>query len=214
MEYDQRIANEHKWSQRAATYDQKRFDYFRMMQRELITASKIPSPPTFLDLGCGTGWAVCYVAKQFEGNGRFVGVDLANGMIERAKSNAEGIANTEFYQARADDLPFEEGSFETVICSNSFHHYPDPVKALQEVRRVLRQNGRIHILDVTADDLFIRWIDSSVRTREKEHVRFYSTQEYIDLFAQSGLLHIRSSQVKIWYPLKIHIAEKENAHES
>lgn len=36
MEYDQRVANEHKWSQRAATYNQKRFDYFRMMQRELI----------------------------------------------------------------------------------------------------------------------------------------------------------------------------------
>jgi ubiquinone/menaquinone biosynthesis C-methylase UbiE len=75
--YDHKAANEQKWSQRAATYDDKRFDYFRFMQRELIASAKITSPSNFLDLGCGTGWAVYYVAKLLDGKGKFIGVDIS-----------------------------------------------------------------------------------------------------------------------------------------
>ena len=90
-------------------------------------------------------------------------MDIAKGMIERAKSNAAG----------------------------------------------LKPNGRIHSLDVTADDFFIRWIDKRVRAREKEHVKFYGSAEYCSLFTQAGLKPMRSSRVKILYPLKIHVGEKE-----
>ena len=55
---DHDAANEQKWSRRAATYDDRRYSYFRLMQRELIASVKITAPITFLDLGCGTGWAV------------------------------------------------------------------------------------------------------------------------------------------------------------
>lgn len=206
--YDHEVANEQKWSQRAATYDDKRFNYFRLIQRRLIASMNITSPVNFLDLGCGTGWAVCYVANLLEGRGKFVGVDISRGMVERAKINATGMPQVGFCQASAEDLPFKDHSFDTAICSNSFHHYLRPERALKEARRVLKPDGRIHILDITADDFFIRWIDERTRAREKEHVQFYSTDEYIRMFAQAGLRHIRSKRVRMMYPLKVHVGEK------
>jgi ubiquinone/menaquinone biosynthesis C-methylase UbiE len=206
---DNDAANERKWSLRAATYDDKRYSYFRFLQKELISLAKIKPPINFLDLGCGTGWAVCYVAKMTNGRGNFVGIDIAKWMIEQSRSNANGLPNVNFYEASSDHLPLESNYFDTVICTNSFHHYSRPEAALSEVNRVLKPSGRIYILDVTADDLFIRWIDNKVGAKEKEHVKFYGSSEYDAMFNNVGLKHIASQRIKALYPLKVHIGEKE-----
>ena len=179
------------------------------MQKELISFAGIKSPTNFLDLGCGTGWAVCYVAKITNGRGNFVGIDISKGMIEQSKSNANGLPNVYFYEASSDSLPLESNYFDTIICTNSFHHYSKPEEALSEVNRVLKPNGRIYILDVTADDFFIQWVNNKVRAKEKEHVKFYTTSEYGVMFNNVGLKHIASQRIKALYPLKVHIGEKE-----
>ena len=206
---DKDTANEQKWSRRAATYDDKRHDYFRFMQKELLSLAEIKPPVNFLDLGCGTGWAVCYVARMTNGEGNFVGIDISKGMIEKSKTNAQGLPNTRFHEACSDNLPLESNYFDTIICTNSFHHYSRPEVALSEARRVLKSNGKIFILDITADDFFIRWIDSKVRTNEKEHVKFYSSNEYSAMFKGAGLIHEASRRIKVFYPLKVHIGRKE-----
>jgi ubiquinone/menaquinone biosynthesis C-methylase UbiE len=152
---DNDAANNRKWSRRAATYDDKRYSYFRFLQRELISLAKIRPPVNFLYLGCGTGWAVCNVAKVTDGKGNFVGIDISKGMIEKSVSNANGLPNVNFYEASSEHLPLESNYFDTIICTNSFHHYSRPEVALNEVNRVLKPSGKIYILDVTADDFFI-----------------------------------------------------------
>ena len=179
------------------------------MQKELISFAGIKSPTNFLDLGCGTGWAVCYVTKITNGRGNFVGIDISKGMIEQSKSNANGLPNVYFYEASSDSLPLESNYFDTIICTNSFHHYSRPEVALSEVNRVLKPSGRIYILDVTADDFFIQWVNNKVRAKEKEHVKFYTTSEYGVMFNNVGLKHIASQRIKALYPLKVHIGEKE-----
>jgi ubiquinone/menaquinone biosynthesis C-methylase UbiE len=197
--------NEQKWDIRAETFDEKRFDYFRYMQKKLISTVNLQKNTNFLDLGCGTGWAVSYVATLLKGQGSFIGIDISGRMIEKAKENTLGLKSIRFYRASSEELPLENDFFDNVICTNSFHHYLNPVKALTEVYRVLRQKGRIYILDVTADDFFIKWIDRRFRKKEKEHVKFYSTTEYKSMFSQIGLKYIKSKSI---YPLKVHIAEK------
>ena len=209
IQNDNNAANEQKWSLRAATYDDKRYGYFRYMQKELISLTGIKSPINFLDLGCGTGWAVRYVAKMTNGRGNFVGIDISKGMITQSKNNTNGLPNVYFYEASSDSLPLESNYFDTIICTNSFHHYSKPEAALSEVNRVLKPSGRIYILDITADDLFIWWIDNRVRANEKEHVKFYGSSEYDAMFNNVGLKHIASQKMKILYPLKVHIGEKE-----
>jgi ubiquinone/menaquinone biosynthesis C-methylase UbiE len=127
-------------------------------------------------------------------------------MIQRAKENASGLKNAGFYNANAGQLPIEDNTADTIICTNSFHHYLHPDKALAEIQRVLKARGRVYILDAASDNLFVNWIDSRQAKREREHVRFHGTQEMAGLFSSAGLKHVQSKW--IWYPLKVHVAEK------
>jgi ubiquinone/menaquinone biosynthesis C-methylase UbiE len=197
--------NEQKWDAWSKTFDKKKFNYFRYMQKNVISMINLQENTNFLDLGCGTGWAVCYVATLLKGQGNFIGIDISKGMIEKAKENALGLKNVSFYKASAEELPLENDYFDNIICTNSFHHYLNPIKALTEANRVLKQKGKIYILDITADNFFIKWIDRRHRKKEKEHVKFYSTIEYKDMFSQVGLKYIKSRSIKY---LKVHIAEK------
>jgi ubiquinone/menaquinone biosynthesis C-methylase UbiE len=198
--------NERKWDARAATYDDRRFDYFRWMQRRVIRLIDLRPGLRFLDVGCGTGWAVRHVAGLLHGAGKFYGVDISGHMIERARAQARGLENVHFYRTNAQQLPLETGCVDCAICTNSFHHYVDPPQVLAEIGRVLAVAGRLYILDVTADDFLTRWIDGRARRREREHVKFYSSQEYRTMFVAAQLEPL-SSQL-IAYPVKVHVAEK------
>jgi ubiquinone/menaquinone biosynthesis C-methylase UbiE len=204
---DHEGANIRKWNKRSATYDERRYHYFRIMERALIATMPFSPSATFLDLGCGTGWAVRYMAARYRGRGRFISIDISDGMIERAKDHSQGMEHVEFYQANAEDLPFGNHSIDIIISTNSFHHYLHPEGALKESRRVLKPAGRIYILDITADDIFVRWIDRRSRRKEKEHVRFYSTTEYLQMMDEAGLLPKRSYRIGVSYPVKVHVGE-------
>ncbi len=199
--------NAQKWNLRAETYDKKRFDFFRMMQERTIALLPVKPEMLFLDMGCGTGWAVCHVAGLAEQRGAFYGIDLAPKMIEKAKENSRDSKNVYFYEANAEALAFENDFFDVILCTNSFHHYPHPAKALDEVRCVLKPGGQIGIMDFTADGPILRMIDRVIKSREPEHVRFYSTQEYRSLYAQAKLKYVAAKMIA--YPMmKVHIGEK------
>jgi ubiquinone/menaquinone biosynthesis C-methylase UbiE len=202
-------ANERKWSRKAATFDHWRFNHFRYMQRELIASAALSAPCDFLDLGCGTGWAVRHAAETLRGQGHFVGVDLSQGMIEKARRSGAGMPNVQFRQGSAEQLPLENSSFDVVICTNSFHHYLHPDAAIKEIARVLRVGGSVHILDMAADDFFMRWIDRRVGAHEKEHVHFYSTSRFATMFSEAGMRLVKSRLFKFMYPVKVRTAVKE-----
>ncbi len=204
--FEHEKANEQKWDRRSESFDDKRFNYFRWMQKQVLSLIHFQKGTAFLDLGCGTGWAVCYIANLLEGQGRFIGVDISKGMLQRANENAAGLENVGFYNASAEQVPIEDNVIDNIICTNSFHHYLHPEKALAEIYRVLKDKGRVHVLDVTSDDFFVNWIDRRTAKREKEHVRFHNTREMAEMFSMTGLNHLESR--RILYPLKVHVAEK------
>jgi ubiquinone/menaquinone biosynthesis C-methylase UbiE len=63
--HDHNAANEEKWSHRAASFDDRRYDYFRFLQRELVNSANLHPPCAFLDVGCGTGWAARYASAEY-----------------------------------------------------------------------------------------------------------------------------------------------------
>jgi len=128
--------NEIKWDKRADTYDLKIFDYFRFMQKKVIDQLNIQPNSRFLDLGCGTGWAVHQIANKLNGDGLSVGIDISEGMLKKARQKTNAFKNISFVKSSSDDLPFEDDYFDFIICTNSFHHYPEPEKTLAEVKRV------------------------------------------------------------------------------
>jgi ubiquinone/menaquinone biosynthesis C-methylase UbiE len=204
---DREHLNQQKWDRRAATFDQRRFDYFRWFQRPVIRLVDLRPGLHFLDLGCGTGWAVRRVARRLHDQGEFYGIDLSGAMIAAAQAQSGDFQHVHFYQASASQIPLASSSIEALICTHSFHHYVEPAKVLAEIQRLLKPGGRLYILDVTADDFLLRWIDKLVRRWEREHVHFYSSREFRSLFAEAGLIY----EAWKWtvYPVKIHIGLKE-----
>lgn len=91
------------------------------VQRASLAALDLTGDDLLLDVGCGTGAAfrAASAAAKF-----VVGVDLSSEMIQQATELANAVENVRFVVADSEQLPFGDGVFTAVLCSNSFHHYP------------------------------------------------------------------------------------------
>ena len=107
-----------------------------------------------LDVGCGTG-AVIELLREKYPDAHYTGLDLTPAMVESASS--KGLENCEFVVGDAEDLPLAEASFDAVLSSNSFHHYPNPDAFFAGALRVLRPGGRLILRDYTSND-FVVWL--------------------------------------------------------
>ena len=145
----------------AAEYDQRDTYYYsqngKISCRDIAEqVSRVPFE-ALLDVGCGTGFLIDILAKQKPA--RYCGVDLSEEMIRVAKGKA--IQGAEFIAGSADRLPYPDGSFDIVACSQSFHHYPYPDKAMREAWRVLKPGG-LYILSDTGIGGLGAWIDNHI----------------------------------------------------
>lgn len=64
--------------------------------------------------------------------------------------------------AELEKEPFEDNSFDAIICSMSFHHYPNPQGFFDSVERCLRPGGRLVLRDVTTDSKLLRWFMDNI----------------------------------------------------
>jgi SAM-dependent methyltransferase len=96
----------------------------------------------FLDIGCGTGSAVCWAARATT-DGRAVGIDAAASMIERARACCVGLPNADFHVA---DFPTHHtlplGRFDRLFSMEAFYYFSDLDAALSEAHRLLAPGGR------------------------------------------------------------------------
>jgi|GEM_PF-267366 len=203
--------NEELWDSRAETYD-TRFSFARWTQRKLVSLLQLGDNPYVLDLACGTGWVLRYAANRADGQGEFYGVDNSSKMIARARAKSQSCGNLHFYKSRVEALPFDDNFFHAVMSSYAFHHFSNPEKALREANRVLKPKGKLCILDVTANNPFMRLLDRFSRKVEPAHVRLYSTKEFQALFESAGLCHTTSK--RIIPAIEVQIAEKSNRNAS
>ena len=100
-----------------------------------------------LDCGCGTGPMISLLYEKDKSK-HYVGLDLTPKMIEVARSKK--LKGTEWVVGDCENLSFEDESFDVIICTNSFHHYPNPQNFFDSAKRVLRPGGRLVLQDYTA----------------------------------------------------------------
>jgi ubiquinone/menaquinone biosynthesis C-methylase UbiE len=157
--------------------------WIRRAQRRALTALELEESDRLLDVGCGPGVAVCDAAPLVA---RATGLDLSPAMVARARSRADDIPNVEIVEGDSTQLPFADGTFTAILSTTSFHHFPDPDRALGEMRRVLAPSGRIALGDLSSDRLAMRGVDAFCRRFEKGHVHFYDTDELVALLNAAG----------------------------
>ncbi len=107
-----------------------------------------------LDVGAGTGEILARLAARFTG-ARFVGVDLEEAHLERARLRCQAFGErVRFQQGDALALPFADGEFDLVVSRHLLQAVPDAARALSEMSRVLRPGGRLHVI---AEDYGMLW---------------------------------------------------------
>ena len=201
--------NEAKWDKWAETADGKglKYDYLRSAQLNVISMLEVRENMNFLDIGCGTGWAIGQAARLIDFKGSFYGVDLSKKMIEKAQENFKENTNFHFIKANSESIPLDDNFFDIVICTNSFHHYLHPDKAMKEIFRLLKHGGRIYILDPAADFWIIKVVDKIIKLFEPGHVKIYSSEEFKNLMSEAGLKYIGNEEVRTRE--KVQIGEKQ-----
>lgn len=94
-----------------------------------------------LEIGIGTGSNLPYYGADVD---EVVGLDPSPHLLSRARATARSLPlGVELVEGSAEALPFEPSSFDTALCTFTLCSVGDPVRALTEVRRVLRPGGRL-----------------------------------------------------------------------
>lgn len=114
-----------------------------------FTLGPIHGSESVLDIGCGAGVDTMIAAMMTGSSGKAVGIDVIPEMLEKARDNLSTteLKNIAFHEASAERLTFPDEEFDVVISNGVINLVPDKPKALEEVLRVLKPQGRLMIAD-------------------------------------------------------------------
>jgi LSD1 subclass zinc finger protein len=151
-----------------------------------------------LDLGCGVGFFGRAWAEKGPKGVPLVGMDLQINLLGEAGEGYLGRVEGDVHR-----LPMRDASYGAVVFANALHHVSDPVRALSEVRRILRPGGLV----VAHDPREVGVIELAKKVIRKnsdvftEYHRAFSPAEYKSIFAQAGLSLTRFAAVDPFGPL-------------
>ena len=114
---------------------------FEPYARDLAERVAATKPRLVLETAAGTG-AVTRALAASLGDARIVATDLNQPMLDHAKARHSGNARIEWKQADALALPFEDQTFDVVVCQFGAMFFPDKVQGYREALRVLKPGGR------------------------------------------------------------------------
>jgi SAM-dependent methyltransferase len=162
------------------------------LTRRLADAVQLLSGQRVLDVASGRGTTALLLAREYAV--AVDGVDLSETSVREATAAAQRVgraASVAFHLADAEHLPFEDGTFDALVCECSWCLFPDKARAAAEFARVLRPGGRVGIADVTAGPAGVpdglaqlpAWIACVAGARTPD--------EYVDLLTAAGLTATR-----------------------
>jgi len=137
-----------------------------------------------LDLGCGTG-VILEEISHTNNMADLYGLDLSENMIAQATQRMGTKA--ELSIGDAENLPYEDDSFDLICCVESFHHYPNPSKSLSEINRVLKKDGLFLLCDTWIKSPARQIMNFFIRFNSDGDIHIYSEKEIVKLLKSTGL---------------------------
>jgi len=130
------------FDQAAANWDALIEEQTLSRLQEIVSGLDIEPGAMVLDVGCGTGVLFPMLLEKVGQARHIVGLDISSEMLRQAKAKGYPV---ECVQGDAQNLPLQDETFDWVICNAVFPHFPDKLRALREIRRVLKDGGRLVI---------------------------------------------------------------------
>ncbi len=124
------------------------FGAHRLWKRTMVRQARVPRGGKVLDLATGTGDIALLFADEVGAEGRVIGADFSPGMIAQAQLRGKNQrANLSFEVGDAMHLRFADDAFDITSISFGIRNIDDPVRALAEMRRVVKPGGRVVVLE-------------------------------------------------------------------
>jgi SAM-dependent methyltransferase len=140
----QRRIQRYGWDRASSLYERYWSEQLAPAQRRLLEIAKLRPGESVLDVACGTGLVSCPAAAAVMPGGRLIGADISQRMVEAARLRADraGCGNASFLRMDAEQLEFEDASFDAVLCALGLMYVHEPLSAVREMLRVLKAGGR------------------------------------------------------------------------
>ncbi|MBE9209212.1 class I SAM-dependent methyltransferase [Nostoc sp. LEGE 06077] len=128
-------------------FDAPALSFWNRFGRKTIERISLNKGNFVLDVCCGTGASAIPAAVSVGSNGRVLGIDIAESLLElaRHKSQLQGLDNIEFRSGDFENLGLTSSSFDAVVCVFGIFFVPDMVAAVQELWRMVRPGGKLAI---------------------------------------------------------------------
>jgi ubiquinone/menaquinone biosynthesis C-methylase UbiE len=146
---------------------------------------------TILDVGCGGGRTIQKLAA-LAAEGKVYGVDYAKGSVAASRAkNAQLIkaGRVEIKQASVSQLPFPENQFDLVTAIETQYYWPDLVKDMQEILRVLKPGGKLIVIAESYKRGAYNWLQRPVMKLLKSSN--LGVDEHRNLFSSAGYTEIQ-----------------------
>jgi len=180
--------------------------------KEMIKIAKIKGNEKILDVGCGTGYTACYLAKKY--GCKVIGIDASKKMIDVANKKAKKMqVDVNFKVANAHKLPFKDNTFDILI-GESITAYLDKDKAIKEYFRVIKPKGIIVNMEFT-------WIKNPTKKLIDEtsrvlgvKVNILKEEQWKSLYLKGGFknlkIEIYQTKLNFYHILRKFIDQKFN----
>ena len=191
-----------KQAEKFATYHMAKAEYTDYLVKQIGTKGTEHA----LEVAAGTcicGRALAPFVKDM------ICLDLTEEMLAQGKKLAEEsrIKNIYFQTGNAEELPYESETFDLVITRLSFHHFDDPQKPFQEMKRVMKKGGKLVVWDMEAAEETLRTVDDKIeKMRDPSHTRILSRDEFEKMFEKDFTLQCEETtlvpvNLKSWMEL-------------
>lgn len=166
-------------------YDLRWRTYISSSLAALIRRLRLKGNERVLDVGAGTGALEELLVSRYPSLD-ITGIDLSNGMLAKARTKLKPYPSVRFQAADVSNLPFQDGHYDLVVSASAFHYFDDPDRALTEMRRVLKNEGTIVILDWCKDHWTCRLLDLWLRAVQTSYRGCYRIRELASKMERAG----------------------------
>jgi len=146
---ERRTKSQEFFTSSAGQWDRLRDELFGDRFHLAALAGFADSTWTVGDLGCGTGQVTAALAPFVD---RVVSVDASAAMLQAAKKRLHGVENVDLRRGELEALPIDHARLDAATLMLVLHHVPEPERALAEVARVLKPEGRLILVDMLPHD--------------------------------------------------------------